>query len=423
MVPMPAGPMAIFDKSFLESLNPDEAVWFDNFFLTSITPLFFVETLADLEKQVRKGRTPEQIVGSLAYKTPDLQSNVNPHHSSILWAELNGEKITMDGRILRSGGQVVELNGKQGVIYEMSKEEEAFNRWQRGEFLDLERQIAKIWRRDVSNVDHSKTYELFKGFYGSIRRPRTLADAKHLADTLIDLIEEEQSIRFGLSLLSVPPNFHDFVIQRWAAAGKPSIGEFAPYFRHMFSVDLFFHLSIAADLISRVRPAGKADNKIDIAYLYYLPFCMVFVSGDKLHERVVPHFLREDQTFVKGPELKADLKKIDEHFDKLPDDVKAKGIFNFAKYPPEEVCPLLVHLWDKHLPLWRQQKAEQKETPPELQKALVEMINKTQRESKPVNHAQHPSIEDVDYVHISRQIYPKKGKWMRVPQEALSSQE
>ena len=48
---------------------------------------------------------------------------------------------------------------------------------------------------------------------------------------------------------------------------------------HMFSVDFFFHLAIAADLISRVRPEGKADNKVDIAYLYYLPFCMVFVSA------------------------------------------------------------------------------------------------------------------------------------------------
>ena len=271
-----------------------------HFFLTSITPLFFVETLADLEKRIGQGRTPEQIVGNLAYKTPDLQSHVNPHHSAILYAELNGEKITMDGRVLRAGGQMVELNGQQGVIYKMNDEEEAFNRWQRGEFLDLERQIAKAWRREVSTVDHSNAYAMFKRFYGSIRRPRSLADAKHLADTLIDLIEEEQSIRFGLSLLGVPTQVHDLVIQRWLAAGKPLIGDFAPYFRHMFAVDLFFHLSLSADLISRVRPAGKADNRVDIAYLYYLPFCMVFTSSDNLHERVVPLFLRCDQSFVKG---------------------------------------------------------------------------------------------------------------------------
>jgi hypothetical protein len=59
------GPIIIFDQSVLESLNPDEAVWLDHFYLANITPLFFIETLADLEKEVRKGRTPEQVVGSL----------------------------------------------------------------------------------------------------------------------------------------------------------------------------------------------------------------------------------------------------------------------------------------------------------------------------------------------------------------------
>src|ERR1019366_4140082 len=192
--------------------------------------------------------------------------------------------------------------------------------------------------------------------------------AEEVAKVYPDLIEEELSIRFGLSLIGVPQQFHDFVVQRWAASGKKSIGDFAPYFRHMFSVDLFFHLSIAADLISRVRPAGKADNKVDIAYLYYVPFRMIFVSNDKLHERVVPLFLRNDQTFVKGPDVKADLRKIDEHFDKLPDEVKSKDLFKFASELPEGDCPLIVQLWDKHLPTWRKQKAEHKPLLPDMQK-------------------------------------------------------
>ena len=33
-------------------------------------PLFFVETLADLKKEVGEGRTPEQVVGNLAEKAP-----------------------------------------------------------------------------------------------------------------------------------------------------------------------------------------------------------------------------------------------------------------------------------------------------------------------------------------------------------------
>ncbi len=120
---------------------------------------------------------------------------------------------------------------------------------------------APQWRRNVTNIDHSANYALFKEFYGSFRKPRTLADAKHIADTLIDLIDEEKAIRFGMALLGVPIDFYDEVIGRWVTGGKRPIGEFAPYFRHMFSVDFFFQLAIAADLISRVRPAGKADNR------------------------------------------------------------------------------------------------------------------------------------------------------------------
>jgi len=39
----------LFDKSALQGLSLDESVWFDAFFYPNITPLFFVETLADLE--------------------------------------------------------------------------------------------------------------------------------------------------------------------------------------------------------------------------------------------------------------------------------------------------------------------------------------------------------------------------------------
>jgi hypothetical protein len=74
------GPILIFDKSTLQSLNPDEALWLDNFFYTNITPLFFIETLADLEKHVKAGRTPEQVVRSLADKTPVLDCKPSVHH-------------------------------------------------------------------------------------------------------------------------------------------------------------------------------------------------------------------------------------------------------------------------------------------------------------------------------------------------------
>jgi hypothetical protein len=56
---MQGGPSLIFDKSSLESLSLDEAVLMDNFYMSNITPLFYVECMADLEKQIGSNSTQE----------------------------------------------------------------------------------------------------------------------------------------------------------------------------------------------------------------------------------------------------------------------------------------------------------------------------------------------------------------------------
>jgi len=47
---VPGGPILVFDKSALQSFSADESVLFDNFYPPVVTPLFFVETLAELDK-------------------------------------------------------------------------------------------------------------------------------------------------------------------------------------------------------------------------------------------------------------------------------------------------------------------------------------------------------------------------------------
>ena len=89
------GPITIFDKSALQSFNPDEALWFDWFYKTNITPLFYVETLSDLNKQMRAGRTPEQIVGNIAGKTPVIGSELNIPHRTLCLHDLLSERVRM----------------------------------------------------------------------------------------------------------------------------------------------------------------------------------------------------------------------------------------------------------------------------------------------------------------------------------------
>lgn len=98
------GPILIFDKSALQALSVDESVWLDQFFLSNITPLFYVETLADLEKEVRKGHTPEGVVGLIAAKAP-TGAAPNVHHQTLILHELaGGPPLGMDTRPVVSGG-------------------------------------------------------------------------------------------------------------------------------------------------------------------------------------------------------------------------------------------------------------------------------------------------------------------------------
>jgi hypothetical protein len=78
----------------------------------------------------------------------------------------------------------------------------------------------------------------------------------------------------------------------------------------------------------------KSTHQVDLAYLYYLPFCIVFTSKDRFHAQIVPLFLDPFQTFVNGEDLKADLKKLDERYSALPKSELRKGLMGFATYPP-----------------------------------------------------------------------------------------
>jgi hypothetical protein len=416
-----SGPILIFDKSALESLSGDEAVWLDNFFITNITPLFFIEVLADLEKQVRAGRTPEDVVGNLAYKTPDLQSSPNAHHRTLLAGELSGiDTVVMDGRGILTGARPVTLEGSTGLMFPKTPEQEAFERWQRREFLDLERHVARMWRQALSNINYDKTYRFFQKWYRD-GKPKALAEVKELADANIDRTDQGAGLQFGMSLIGIPTHSQQEVMARWQAVGKPPIREFAPYFRYVYSVDLFFYLAIAADLISRVRPLGKADNKVDLAYLYYLPFCKVFTSGDNLHERMVPLFMRENQRFIKAPELKADLRKLDEYYSSFPEDVKIRGLSAFADYPPTDTGFLVTRLWDLYSPKWRL-KQDKRELSKELQNALTSLVKKIECESRSINPEKIPTISEADYVQMQRSAMFRKGKWQRFPPEVERGQ-
>jgi hypothetical protein len=417
---MGMGPITIFDKSALQSLSLDEAVWFDAFFLANVVPVFYVETLADLEKETAAGKDPEALVGMLAEKTP-LGAAPNVYHRQLILSELAGGEIPMAlGQVMIGAGDVKKApDGAVGVHVDQFPEEATLHRWQNHEFLEVERAAAKGWREELAAHDPDRLVGVLKNILPSETKISNLEQLKEFIDSFC-ASNDHAVIALALEILAVPELFRGVALKRWDLAGRPRLDEFLPYTTHVFKVDLLFYLGIHRSFISGER----ASNLADIAYLYYLPFCMVFLSGDNLHRRTVPLFVRENQSYVGAQDMKAALKEIDQHYDALPDEIKELGVMQFASYPPSDVDNAVTQLWDKHMrPGWRD---SAKEREAELGKprdkasgaSTVDELRERIEQAEPFAGQPEAGGEGPDYVVIRRLVPVRKGKWRMVPREA-----
>jgi hypothetical protein len=177
------------------------------------------------------------------------------------------------------------------------------------------------------------------------------------------------------------------------------------------TVDTFFHVAVDKKLIS----PDRASNRVDIAYLYYLPFCMAFASNDKLHKRCAPLFLTDNQLFIDGEELKRDLAALDAHYSALPEDQLEQGIFRLAAYPPNDDKFLTTQIWK----LLKMQTLRPKASiPPDSisSKQLLDKVAELQDRAKQVSGAGRPvEFSDPDQIVIERRIPLRMGKWKTMP--------
>ena len=76
---------------------------------------------------------------------------------------------------------------------------------------------------------------------GPWRKPTSLSDARTMTDTIIDNLDQEWLLRFGLDLLGVP-EATDYVLNDWKSNRRKPLRTHRPYFIHMLSINIFFAL-------------------------------------------------------------------------------------------------------------------------------------------------------------------------------------
>jgi hypothetical protein len=406
------GPITLFDKSFLQMLNTDEAVWFDRFFYPVICPLFYIETLADLWKTPREGKTAEEEVGIIASKTPEMHGGPCHFHRELYIQDLLGNHVPLSGQIPMAGMRRVVRDGKEGAIAEVTAEAKAFYRWQDGRFYEVERLHGRRWREDLERTDLSVLEKSMKQIGISSKSCKSLDSALKLADQLV-LGLSKTPARFDamLEMLAVPHDMRLHIKGRWKSKGRPILKSFSPYAAHVLRVELFFRVALGANLIASTR----ASHKVDMAYLFYLPFCTLFTSSDKLHRQCAPLFMRANQRFVWGLDLKSDLNALNTHYAGLSDEVKQQGIFKFATHLPFESNGLIRQLFESFAPrcliapTTRMQQSGEGKAAKEIW-AQAEAWNAAPTAAE---ESDRP-IEELESLIIKRSVRKNRGSWIQI---------
>ncbi len=415
------GPLTLFDKSFLQSLTVDESVWFDHFFLPVICPLFFVETLADLSKQMRpeEQRTPEELLRIISEKTPVMSGAPCAHHAQMCIANLMGHDPPQFGQVPMAGGRLVRgAEGKPGVVFEKSPEAEAFSRWQRGRFHEIERQFASSWREMLSELNLPEVASRMRKLGISPQNCKTIEQAHGIAASLVHTrFEPQQQLALLFSFVQIPQKLWSPIIQRWSDAGFPPMAEHASYAAHVLKVELFFQIALAASLISSER----ASNRVDVAYLFYLPFCHMFVSSDKLHRRCASVFMTNRQDFVWGQDLKADLARINQELSAIPEAQRQVGLQKLVREPPGDPNGIVASMSRKHSSIAQSSGDAEIPIPLDSERMLLEHL-KSFTEAPTAKDVSHLPHGDLESIVIERLVPPKRGGWWILPKEVADQQ-
>ena len=416
------GPVILIDKSALEMLSIDESIWLDEFFFTNICPMLYSETLADLTKS-RGGRdnpvAAMSLVSEIAAKTPVDGVAPNMHHRDLIAQDMFGNQFEMDGRPIVGAGTVKqEPSGRVGMDMGHFPEAKALQRWQNGEFEEMEKEFALAWRKDLDTTNYDDIFAIVRNVIPTGRKLNTLELVKEYVDEFV-LNSDEKILYIIFQLFGINQSVYPSFVEAYKLSDSKDISKLAPYTSYVLRVDLFFYISMIKGLIS----PDRASNKLDIAYLYYLPFCQIFTSNDKLHAKTAPLFMEQGQMFIPGKELKEACAEMDAYYSQFQDEIEERGLISFVGYPPYTMNNAITDAWDEFcVPSWRE---PTEGVTPGVLKPIEESDTKSGPTVKEMMSAKEvegaTGKEDIDFVTIGSIVRARRGKYKMVPQSIIDA--
>jgi hypothetical protein len=250
----------------------------------------------------------------------------------------------MDGRPVLIGGRAVKGKSEEkGIVIDVSPEEDLINKWKVGDFSTEDSVTSQNWRDLTKSVDLEDFKRKLRPVIEQLGQPNDMNSLVILVDKSL-ANKNLQAMFLGCLIpqLELDNNMYQSIFLRWERSGCPFLKKYAPYSYYCARVLALFNFGLAYGLFST-----RATNLVDLEYLYYLPFCMVFSSSDKFQISLAKLCLKSEQEFVHGNDLKADLTGISLKCNSLNGNQKAEWFSKYGRYPPDNSSSVTSKLWDK----------------------------------------------------------------------------
>jgi len=337
------GPTIILDKSALQALSRTEIRFLFKYYYVVVTPVLLSEILGDLVKRCNKGEMPKREVQQLSSKLLSRDSAVNIYYRHLCLGSLLGQHVAMTGQAVVPATRAPMPTVAEAVPLDERDIRAMLSNWQKGVFSNSDEKLALQWRHTLQTLDLEQYKRQVKEWLRHM--PRMSCPEDLVSDVQEFTSNPSPAIQLSclkglMDDIDLQQHRRNAICKRWLKEQVPLFKHFAPYAYYCFRANVIFHLGLASGLVS-----ARRTDWIDWEYVYYLPFCMVFSSRDKLHVRFSPFFLRHDQQFVHGDDLKRDLKRVAKQWEGLDPSLRR----HHATLPPANPESLTHRLWQQHL--------------------------------------------------------------------------
>ena len=317
-------PSLFMDKSFLESLTNGEHKLLSQHYAVIHTVTLSQEIQRNTIEE-RGENQPNYI--SLTKKMNETQFRNQEHYLTLMKKELLGHAVILNRGhgvpyLVPFDRPIQQLNWQDGNLSEADKEKA-------GELMEASQlRAVNVGTEYFMGGDIGLAHHLKNNLQCLNQRNVSLTDLrKEITDRLknhLSLIDPvfidlqwafESSNAFKRAGKQAPGTVTTFEILEDELASiernwdyiRANIQTEFPYTYYYLVVNAFLNIGIPNSRIREQLRLKADDNLSDLQYLYYLPFCNVFVSNDRVHKAVVPEFLTDQQDFIWGPDLKQNI--------------------------------------------------------------------------------------------------------------------